>query len=270
MKGWISLHRKILDNPILSRGKIYSRFEAFVYFLLQANHKENKCVIGNHLIQVKKGSFITSQKKLMNEFKWGSTKLRAFLKLLEGDEMIETKSTTYSTMITIINYSSYQNLQTSNKTQTESNQKTNKLQSKTNNKENTLNNDNKEIRESKFKDMVSKLYIDTFPNEPVDILESFVDYWTESNISGSKMKFEMQKTFDPKRRLKKWINNQKEWNITSKYKNEEFKLDATGYNRIGYCSKCNVSDFYKYPATEDSRCCGVALEIKQIFRSGNK
>ena len=25
--GWISLHRKILDNPILSRGKTYSRFE---------------------------------------------------------------------------------------------------------------------------------------------------------------------------------------------------------------------------------------------------
>ena len=44
--------------------------------------------------------------------------------------------------------------------------------------------------------------------------------------------------------------------------NEEFKLDATGYNRIAYCSKCNVSDFYKYPATEDSRCCGDKLKPK--------
>ena len=96
MKGWISLHRKILDNPILSRGKIYSRFEAFVYMLLRANHSEGKCVIGNQLNIVKKGSFITSQKKLMQEFRWGSTKLRAFIKLLEADKMIETKTTTYS------------------------------------------------------------------------------------------------------------------------------------------------------------------------------
>ena len=260
--GWISLHRKILDNPILSRGKTYSRFEAFVYMLLRANHKENKCVVGNQLIIVKKGSFITSQKKLMQEFRWGSTKLRAFIKLLEADKMIETKSTTYSTMVNIINYSSYQNLQTANKKQTENNQTANKLQSKTNNNVNTLNNDNKEIRESKFRDVVSKLYIEIFPNESIDILESFVDYWTESNIGGSKMRYEKQKTFDPKRRLKKWIANQKDWKPVTKHKNEDFKLDATGYNRIGYCSKCNVSDFYKYPATEDSRCCGVALKVK--------
>ena len=128
MKGWISLHRKILDNPILSRGKIYSRFEAFVYMLLRANHSEGKCVIGNQLNIVNKGSFITSQKKLMQEFRWGSTKLRAFIKLLEADKMIEIKTTTYSTMITIINYSSYQNIKTTNKTQSNGIQTANKLQ----------------------------------------------------------------------------------------------------------------------------------------------
>ena len=52
--GWISLHRKILDNPILKRSPIYSRFEAFVYMLLKANHKDNKCVIGNVLVKVDK------------------------------------------------------------------------------------------------------------------------------------------------------------------------------------------------------------------------
>ena len=79
MKGWISLHRKILDNPILSRGRTYSRFEAFIYMLLRANHKENKVVIGNQMVLVKRGSFITSQKKLQIVFNWGSSKLKAFL-----------------------------------------------------------------------------------------------------------------------------------------------------------------------------------------------
>ena len=88
-KGWISLHRKILDNPVLTRSRTYSRFEAFVYMLLKANHKDNKVVIGNQLIKVKKGSFITSQKQLMIEFNWGTSRLRNFLELLKKDKMIE-------------------------------------------------------------------------------------------------------------------------------------------------------------------------------------
>ena len=264
MKGWISLHRKILDNPILSRGRIYSRFEAFVFMLLKANHKENKAVIGNQLINIKTGSFITSQKKLMKEFRWGSTKLRAFIKLLEADKMIETKTTTYSTRIIIINYSSYQNIQTTNKTQSNGIQTANKLQSKTNNNDRIMfNKDNKEIRESNFRDKVSKLFIDIFPNEPIEILESFTDYWTESNINGKKMRFEKQRTFDPKRRLKKWLLNQQDWNPIVKAKNNDFKLDSTGYNYIAYCDKCNASDFYKYPVSDDSRCCGSKLIPKK-------
>ena len=260
MKGWISLHRKILDNPILSRGRSYSRFEAFVYMLLQANHKDNKAVIGNQIIKVRTGSFVTSQKKLMKEFRWGSTKLRAFIKMLEDDKMIVSKSNTYSTMITITNYDSYQNLQTTNKLQSESNQKTNKLQSKTNNNDNTLNNDNNVNKEQKFINLVIEENKKTNPQVPQDVIDEFCSYWTERNLNGTKMKYEMQKTFDIKRRLQRWIKNQQEWKPITKYKNEEFKLDATGYNRIAYCSKCNVSDFYKFPATEDSRCCGDKLK----------
>jgi|TARA_B100000073_G_scaffold302025_1_gene269326 hypothetical protein len=263
MKGWISLHRKILDNPILSRGRTYSRFEAFVYMLLQANHKDNKAVIGNQIIKVRSGSFVTSQKKLMKEFRWGSTKLRAFIKMLEDDKMIVSKSNTYSTMITITNYDSYQNLQTTNKLQSESNQKTNKLQSKTNNNDNTLNNDNNDNKEQKFIDLVLAEGLKFTPIVAPDLIDDFCNYWTERNLNGTKMKYEMQKTFDIKRRLQRWIKNQEEWKPITKYKNEDFKFDATGYNRIGYCSKCDKSDFYKYPATEDSRCCGDKLKPRK-------
>ena len=260
MKGWISLHRKILDNPILKRSPIYSRFEAFVYMLLQANHKDNKAVIGNQIIKVRSGSFVTSQKKLMKEFRWGSTKLRAFIKMLEDDKMIVSKSNTYSTMITITNYDSYQNLQTANKLQSESNQKTNKLQSKTNNNTNNINNVNKKDKETEFYNLVLLELKKTNMDVPDQTIDEFCSYWTERNLNGTKMKYEMQKTFDIKRRLQRWIKNQEEWKPITKYKNEDFKFDATGYNRIGYCSKCNVSDFYKYPATEDSRCCGDKLK----------
>ena len=262
MKGWISLHRKILDNPILSRSRTYSRFEAFVYMLLKANHKDNKVVIGNQLIKIKTGSFLTSQKKLMKEFNWGISRLRSFLKLLQDDDMIEVKSNAISTMITINNYKELQQLQTDTKLQPKRNQTASKLQSKTNNNDNNLNNDNNDNKEQKFINLVIEENKKTNPQAPQDVIDEFCSYWTERNMGGTKMKYEMQKTFDIKRRLQRWIKNQQEWKPITKHKNEEFKLDATGYNRIGYCSKCNVSDFYKYPATEDSRCCGDKLKPK--------
>jgi hypothetical protein len=260
MKGWISLHRKILDNPILSRGRTYSRFEAFVYMLLKANHKDNKVVIGNQLINIKTGSFLTSQKQLMKEFNWGISRLRSFLKLLQDDDMIEVKSNAISTMITINNYKELQQLQTDSKLQSKRNQTASKTQSKTNNNDNTLNNDNNVNKEQKFINLVIEENKKTNPKAPQDVIDEFCSYWTERNLNGTKMKYEMQKTFDIKRRLQRWIKNQQEWKPITKYKNEEFKLDATGYNRIGYCSKCEESDFYKYPATEDSRCCGDKLK----------
>ncbi|QDP63647.1 MAG: hypothetical protein Unbinned3987contig1001_23 [Prokaryotic dsDNA virus sp.] len=37
--------------------------------------------------------------------------------------------------------------------------------------------------------------------------KAFIDYWTEPNKSGSKMRFEMEKTWDLSRRLKRWTNS---------------------------------------------------------------
>ena len=72
------------------------------------------------------------------------------------------------------------------------------------------------------------------------VVDSFIDYWSESNINGSKMKFEMQKTFDIKRRILKWTSNQKEWNVEKKKKvsfESSFQKTPTGLYKA-YCSKC--------------------------------
>ena len=97
-----------------------------------------------------------------------------------------------------------------------------------------------------------------------EIIDEFCNYWTESNPKG-RMRFELQKVFDIKRRLATWTKNNKEWNIKpkSKYQYEDFQFDTTGYNKIGYCSKCSKSDFYKKPHYEDSRCCGSSLKPKR-------
>ena len=46
----------------------------------------------------------------------------------------------------------------------------------------------------------------------IDLLDEFISYWTEPNKSGTKMKFEMESTFDIKRRLTRWAKNDKNWN----------------------------------------------------------
>ena len=194
--GWISLHRKILENPILNRSRVYSNFEAWIWLLLKANHKDNKFMLGSELVKVKKGSMITSQKKLCRQFRWGSTKLRNFLKVLQKDKMLLLETNTQSTQITICNYESYQDSQISNKTQTTHAQHTNNTRTKTNNKDNKDNKVNNII--------TNKEYLDKYG---YDMLKAFVDYWTEKKPNGRKEKWDMEKTFDIDLRLQKWAKN---------------------------------------------------------------
>ena len=259
-KGWVSLYRKTLDNPILKTSKKFSTFEAWVWLLLNVNHKERKVVMGTSIYKVKKGAMITSMRKLCKIFGWGNSRLRTFLILLQKDDMIVVKTNHSLTQITLLNYELLQD----NKSVTNQKQDTNKSLPNTNN---NVNNENKEIRESKFNIRVKEIFDEKHPACADQVYEDFCNYWTESNIGGTKMKFEMQKTFDISRRLAKWIQNSKDWNIEGKVELSEFKLDSTGYCYIGYCDKCGESDFYKeYDLNKDSRCCKVKIKPKR----GNK
>jgi len=76
------------------------------------------------------------------------------------------------------------------------------------------------IRELKFINDVSLFDYDK------NILDSFTDYWTEPNKSKTKMKFELCQTWETKRRLKTWANNQKKWDKPKSNKKTMSKLDA--------------------------------------------
>ena len=140
-KGWVSLYRKTLDNPILKTSKKFSTFEAWVWLLLNVNHKERKVVMGTSIYNVKKGAMITSMRKLCKVFGWGNSRLRTFLILLQKDDMIVVKTNHSLTQITLLNYELLQD----NKSVTNQKQDTNKSLPNTNN---NVNNENKEISES--------------------------------------------------------------------------------------------------------------------------
>ncbi len=48
----------------------------------------------------------------------------------------------------------------------------------------------------------------------IKVIEEFIDYWTEPNRQRTKMKYEMQPTWDTKRRLKLW--NDRHWEYEKK------------------------------------------------------
>ena len=110
--GWIKIYRKIREHAFFQEKRIFSRFEAWVDLILQANHKDARVLLGNELIEVQRGSFITSEVKLMERWKWSKSKVRSFLTLLQDDEMIVKKTDRKKTTLSICNYSLYQDLET--------------------------------------------------------------------------------------------------------------------------------------------------------------
>lgn len=139
-QGWISVHRSIWDSWVW-RDKPFSKGQAWIDLILMANHEDKKTMIGNQLIVVERGKFITSEVKLSDRWGWSRKKVREFLRLLESDKMLTKKATTKYTAITIENYAFYQDMGTSKEQQKNSNGTSKEQQKNTNNNE---NNDNKE------------------------------------------------------------------------------------------------------------------------------
>ena len=107
-KGWIRLHRKIQNHWLYQEKRKFSRFEAWIDLLLMVNHEDTKVVLGNEIIDVKRGQRITSIRQLCDRWGWSNTKVTKFLKLLEDDGMITVKNDTKKTLITIEKYDFYQ------------------------------------------------------------------------------------------------------------------------------------------------------------------
>lgn len=135
VEGWLKLYRSI-QNHWLWEDKPFSRGQAFIDLLLMANHKDNKILFNGELIEIKRGSRITSLRQLSDAWGWSTTKVKKFLELLEKENMITVKSDNKKTLVTIENYGIYQDVGNAEETQekqqnnTEVTQKKNKQNSK--------------------------------------------------------------------------------------------------------------------------------------------
>lgn len=146
MAGWISLHRKLMDNPIYSNAHM---LKLWIHCLMKASHKEHDHLVGNQMVKLEVGQFVTGRNALEDEFNRGAKKdevisgrtLWRWIKNFEEWQMLSIKSTTKYSVVTVINWSEHQQ----SDQQVSSSRPTDVQQLSTNNNVNKGNKENKEL-----------------------------------------------------------------------------------------------------------------------------
>ena len=105
--GWVKLSRKLLDHWLWD-DKPFSRGQAWIDLIFSANHQDEKVLFNGKKTEIKRGSRITSIRKLSEKWGWSKDKVRRFLDELEADGMVTQKRDTHSTLITMVKYDFYQ------------------------------------------------------------------------------------------------------------------------------------------------------------------
>lgn len=135
LQGWISVHRQIQEHWLWA-DKPFSKGQAWIDMLMLANHEDKQILLGRKIIDVKAGSFITSEVKLAERWEWSRQKVRDFLDILKTEKMIDKVSDNKKTTIFIENYAEYQDTCNS---KLDSEKTSEKQQKNTNNNDNNAN-----------------------------------------------------------------------------------------------------------------------------------
>ena len=104
-KGWVSIYRKLLDNPVSSKPNYLS---VWVHLLLMANHSETSFIWNGKKQVIKEGQVLTGLKKLSEKTGVTQATIYRILKYLEDEKQIKQQKTTKYTLITILNWDRYQ------------------------------------------------------------------------------------------------------------------------------------------------------------------
>ena len=110
MDGWISLYRQIKESWIWKDKEPFDKRSAWIDLLLTVNYKDKKIPFENGFIEIEKGQTLTSINQLAEKWKWSRHKVSDFLDRLEQDTMIVQVRDTRKTLISIVNYSKYQDV----------------------------------------------------------------------------------------------------------------------------------------------------------------
>lgn len=106
MQGWIKLHRKVLENPIVCKDS--DHLAVWVYLLLNATHDYIPALFKGKKIVLEPGQLITGRKSISSKLCVSESKTKRILIELESDQQIDRQRSNQNSLITILNWDKYQ------------------------------------------------------------------------------------------------------------------------------------------------------------------
>jgi hypothetical protein len=228
--GYILTARKVDESEISHTAPCVR--EVWSWLLRQCNHKPN----GN----IKRGQCIRTLNDISDGLHWfvgyrkmtySKTQCEHALEFLRKKQMITTTKTTRGLIITVCNYDTYQNPK-NYEDNSESNKKTTRRQQQGDTINKNDKNDKNEIggavapAPKSFKQWTEdEFYQDIAKNKSnysKEMLRAFYSKWTEKSATG-KMKFQLEDTWETKKRLVTWHGNEDRFAPKSKTSSIENK-----------------------------------------------
>lgn len=149
MQGWIKLHRKIRLNPIFNNLQL---FRLWVICLTEATHKPYDQLVGNQMVRLEQGQFVTGRFDLHGTYNRGLPKKEhvseytvwRWLKTLEEGDFLSINSSNKFSVVSITNWGLYQSSEQENEQQMSNKRSTNEQQMSTNKNVKNVKNDKNE------------------------------------------------------------------------------------------------------------------------------
>lgn len=131
MQGWVSVHRKMLDNPVVFKDA--DHVAVWMYLLLNATHKECQVLFKGEKITLLPGQLITGRKVIADFLGISESKVKRVLLDFESDQQIDRQRSNRNSLISLINWDKYQISDQQNGQQVTSKEKENFQKVTTNN-----------------------------------------------------------------------------------------------------------------------------------------
>lgn len=174
--GFIAIHRKMLDNPVVCKDNDY--FRVWMQLLLSASHKGYPAIFAGKKIELKAGQLITGRKVLAEKCSISESKIQRILKSFEFEQQIEQQTCNKNRLITIVNWSLYQNCERQNEQRMNNKRTTTEHQMNTNN---NVNNDNNADKVNKKK--TAPVITPPFTGAMLDKVNEWLNYKKERGQS---------------------------------------------------------------------------------------
>ena len=205
MDGWIKLFRKIQSHWIWQDEK---KLKWWLSILLNVNHAPQKFPVGDELLVCEAGQSFRSIEQWTSMFGCSKKTTAKFFDLLKKDGMISCEivgnGNRRKHLLSVLNWEEYQQEETEL-------YPPRKPECSVNGNPNVTSNKNdKECKEQLISKYQAEFFDSLIPFVPEfgkETCREFYDYWSEPNKSKTKIRWQLEKTWDLKKRLTRWANN---------------------------------------------------------------